>query len=123
MQSFKLRKIQVFRNGDSLPTGQGITVNDDDAALLYTMTLDSINRPEAIPFNLFDYRNGYYIMCFDLTNDRSSAGSNYKNPCQQGTVRILLDYEEPLKEAVSLFCVSAEDSVLHLDAERNPRWL
>jgi hypothetical protein len=122
-QSFDLKRVQVYKNGESLPLTQAVQLSAQEAMLLYTLSMDAINRPQSLSFNAFEYLYGYMIICVDLTNDTSAGMSNYNNPKENGTVRITLDYDQPLKEAITVFCIMEESDVLLMDANRNPKWV
>lgn len=121
-QFFGLKKIQLFKNGESVPLAQGIDTEMDNAQLLYTMSMDALNRPEAISFNSWKYRHGYFVAVFDLTRDRSAGMSNYDNPVDTGTIRVKINYRDPLEDAVMLFCMSEEHTSLQMDSQRFPSW-
>lgn len=121
-QVLNLKRIQVFRNGVGLPCAQPIELDSDDGQLLYSMSMRALNRSESISFNSWQFRHGFFVVCYDLTADFSAGMSNYDNPTSFGTVRIIMDYSEPLSEPVTVFCVSEESAVLHLDATRKPTW-
>lgn len=121
-QTFNLKRIQVFRNGTSLPCGQPIELDGDDGQLLYTMSMRSLNRSESICFNSWQFCHGFFVVCYDLTADFGAGMSNYDNAAGFGTVRIVIDYDEPLSDTATIFCISEESAALHLDTGKKPSW-
>jgi hypothetical protein len=122
-QTFNLKKLQVHKNGRCLPMSQGVDVKADSPTLLYTMSLQAINRPDCISFTEWEYANGYMIACFDLSSDGSGGTSSYRSGPETGTIRVQLDYAKPLTEAITVFCVSEEFGLMQMDRQRNPHWL
>jgi hypothetical protein len=121
-QSFNLKKLQLYVNDRCLPLAQGIDVSSDDGWLLYALTMKAVNQSDSTSFDPDDYTSGYMIACFDLTRDYSGWGL-YDAPPVQGTVRIVLDYDKPLADSVSLFCVTEQAGALHMDENHNFAWL
>jgi hypothetical protein len=121
-QCFGIRQIQVHKNGRCLPIAQGINATSNSKALLYTMTLEAVNRPEYISFSEWEFSNGYMVACFDLSNDASAGISDYRNIDDSGTIRIQVDYEKPLDEAITVFCVTERFDVMKIDGQKNPSW-
>ena len=56
----------------------------------------------------WEIAHGYKVMCFDITADHSAAGSSYTDEDHYGTLRLCLDYEKPLAEAITIFCLTEE---------------
>jgi hypothetical protein len=121
-QTFGMRQIQVQKNGRCLPIAQGIAATSNSNALLYTMTLQAINRPEYISFNEWEFNNGYMVACFDLSNDASAGIGDYRNEEELGTIRIQVDYEKPLEEAITVFCITERFGLMTMDQQKNPSW-
>ena len=119
LNDFSLSKIQVMVNEQSMITSQPTTVNYADDSMAYMNTL--MNTTEA-PFSMTDFQFGFCIIVVDLTRDRS-AGCNYTAEPVTGNLRIMMDYEKPLKESIVVFCMAEFNSTLHLDANRNPSWI
>lgn len=122
-QMFDLKRLQLFRNGESLPLDQPLELSEGKPVLMYMFTLNALNKPENVPFNLWEYQYGYMIGCFDLTQDGHAGNKNYDAAATNGTVRIKIDYGSPLAEAVTVVCIGEYSGTLHIDRDRNPRWM
>jgi len=122
-QVFGLKRLQVCKNGVNTPTSQGLQISQSSPELLYAMTINSLNSPDCIYFNDWEFCNGYLVACFDLTQSGSAANANFLNPTEIGTLRIEGDYEKPLSEAITLFCLCEYDAKLKFDSAGNPQWL
>jgi len=120
---FGLKRIQLFKNGESLPFVHGMEVAEDNAAALYFFTINATGRPDCVPFTTFEYPYGYFVACFDLTKDQTAGVSNYHSPVETGTVRLKLDYKEPLEESITIFCMIETSDVLQFDENRNCSWI
>ena len=119
-ERFGMSKIQVLVNEHSMIASQPTRLDDDSkhTALLYMNTI--LNTTEA-PFTYDDFCWCYCVIVVDLTRDRS-AGCNYTSDPVTGNLRILMDYNKPLKESIVVFCMAEYNDTLHLDANRNPSW-
>ena len=96
-QPFSLTKLQVFHNGRSLPYSQGLTKLDGkDYLKFYMSTLMSINSPETFKITYTDYQSGYFIVAVDVSSD-FSAGCDYNNIDEFGSLRITADLKNHLK--------------------------
>ena len=111
--------MQVLVNEQSMITSQPTTFDAETNCMAYLNTV--MNTTEA-PFSKVDFEFGFCITVVDLTRDRSS-GCNYTAEPVTGNLRILMDYDEPLKESIVVFCMAEFNSTLHLDANRNPSWI
>ena len=119
-EHFGLSKIQVLVNEQSMIVSQPIRFEvGDNTALLYLNTI--LNTTEA-PFTSEEFCFGYCVIAVDLTRDRS-AGCDYTSDPVTGNLRILIDYKQPLKESIVVFCMAEYNDTLHLDANRNPSWI
>jgi len=64
------------------------------------------------------YINGYFMLFFDLTPDRSVSEGHQSHP-ENGNIRIELKFSKPLPEAITcLLYLKFENSVL-IDFSRN----
>ena len=116
---FGLSKIQVLVNEHSMIVSQPTRFDDsENTAALYMNTI--LNTTDA-PFKLDEFCWGYCVIAVDLTRDRS-AGCDYTSEPVTGNLRIMMDYKEPLKESIVVFCMAEYNDTLHLDANRNPSW-
>lgn len=59
-QVFNMERIQVFRNGTSIPCTQAIDLDSDEAQLLYTMSMRAVNRSDTPIFNSWAFRHGIF---------------------------------------------------------------
>jgi hypothetical protein len=120
-QPFHISNFQIFRNELSVPLMQGFTdVSGSGLMPTYIQTYCSVNS-QAFPIRYADYSLGYMIFAVDLTNDRSS-GCGYDNPRIDGALRLIVDYSEPLKKPITIFCVGEFNSNFKIDANRNIIW-
>jgi hypothetical protein len=119
---FKVDKVQVFKNGLSLPSAQGMhEIQESKYLKCYLQTFRAINSPN-YNISYTDFMFGYMVIAVDITNDQSS-GCGYDNPQASGTLRISIDYKEPLTEPVTLFCVGENVNAFELNADRNITWI
>jgi hypothetical protein len=120
---YAINRIQVFKNGRSVPSGQGL-INMQATNYLNTFmtTAEAINSPETfkIPFDY--YKNGYYLIAIDISSD-FSAGCDYDNIEEYGSLRIVIDFKEPLTEPITIFCMGEIQEILRIDSDRNPKIL
>ena len=121
---FGLKKLQIFNNGRSLPYGQGITTLDGSLEHLkfYMTTLTSINSPETFNIDYNDYASGFFLVAVDISSD-FSAGCDYDNINEFGSLRITADFSKALTEPVTFFCLGETQETLKLDSDRNPVFL
>lgn len=123
-QSFQLNRFQVFKNGLSLPLSVGFNnVQADDYLKLYYNTIKAINSPTTFDIGKTDFVFGYLIICVDLTNDGNASAQDYSNPAETGSLRIAIDYKNPLPGSVSLFCMGEFDEQLKIDGKRQIQWI
>jgi len=122
--AFGISRLQVFNNGKCLPYSQGLTRLSGSSPYLkyYMTTLQAINNPDAFQVELYEYSLGYFVIAIDISSD-FSAGSEYNNIDEFGSLRISLDFVAPLFEAITLFCVGEVQEVLKIDGDRNPTFL
>jgi hypothetical protein len=118
--TFNVSKVQVLVNERSMITSQptGFNVSEDR----YPLYMNTVLSTTEAPFTPFEFTAGYFIFAVDLTRDHS-AGCNYVSDPVSGNLRIMMDYKEPLKESVVVFCMSEFYNTLHLDTNRNPTWI
>jgi hypothetical protein len=118
---FGLNKVQILMNERSMLTSQPIKC-DHNRSLSMLMYMNTVLNTGAAPFSPMMFEMGFTIIVTDLTRDHS-AGCNYVGEPENGNLRILLDYKEPLKESIVVFYMAEFNSTLHLDEHRNPRWI
>ena len=105
-ESYNMNKLQVFRNGLSIPQPQGFTdMVADKYQQVYNSTMKAINSPLTFSINKSDYAKGRFIIAVDLTNDWSANNPDYLNPQVDGTLRVTIDYDEALEDSIALFCI------------------
>jgi hypothetical protein len=119
-QQFGITKLQVFLNGRSLPYSQGLTLLDGgDYTKFYLTTLTSINSPETFKISYSDFGLGYFIVAVDVSSD-FSAGCDYDNIDEIGSLRITADFGDALANPITFFCLGEVQETLKLDGNRNP---
>lgn len=121
-QNFDLKQIQVLRNDESLPLASAMPVEWESPHLLYIMSMLALGDATKVKFNSWEFSEGYALMCFDLTNDNSAESSAYVSQTQSGSLRIKLDYNTPLAEPITVFCMGEFDAVLTIDKNRTIVW-
>jgi len=121
LQTFDVRRIQVYFNELSLPLNIATQIGDDNIARCYYNTMKAINNPLAWDISPNAYKLGYFMYVVDLTNDQN-ANAEYINTTKKGSVRISVDYKIPLKEAITVMCFGEFDDVLSIDESGNPKW-
>ena len=82
----------------------------------------SINSPETFKIDYVDYQSGYFIVAVDVSSD-FSAGCDYDNIDEFGSLRITADFKEPLKSAITFFCLGETQETLRIDRDRNPTFI
>ncbi len=123
-QQFGLTKLQIFHNGRSLPYSQGLTRLSGSAEYLkfYMTTLTAINSPETFKISYNDYNFGYFVVAVDVSSD-FSAGCDYDNIDEFGSLRVTADFKTPLLNTVTFFCLGETQETLKIDKDRNPTFL
>jgi hypothetical protein len=115
-EPFRLQKMQILKNGQSLPISTGFTsLADNDYIPVYLQTINAINSPWTYNMTNFDYRHGYFIVVVDLTKD-NNASSEFVAADNCGALRITLDYTVPLQQGITIFCMGEFDQLLNIDA-------
>ena len=122
-ETFGLSKLQVFVNGRSVPHSQGITtLSDFNYLKFYMMTLNSINSPETFNISYLDYTRGYFIIAIDVSSD-FSAGCDYDNLDESGSLRIVADFKTPLKQTITIYSLGEIQETLRIDSDRKPSFV
>ena len=122
-ETFNLSRLQIFVNGRAVPYSQGITqLPGNNYLKFYMTTLASINSPESFKISYFDYHLGYFIVAVDLSTDLS-AGCEYDNIDENGSLRIVADFKRPLEQTISFFCLAEVQEILRIDSNRKPSFL
>lgn len=65
-----------------------------------------------------EYADGFALIGFDLTEDLGASENHWSLP-RQGSLRIDLQFEKPLSEAIVVILYAEFDSLLEIDSERN----
>ncbi len=115
--SFKIDKISWYLNGN-LVTGQSVPVNFETGATAYaylTTMLNSMRDGDA-PMNLtMDmFQSQFAIFIQDFTPDFRWNG-DHVSPEQKGTLRLKIDYKEPLEAPIILLIVGEMEDYLTID--------
>lgn len=121
-QHFNLSNVNITKNGASIPLAGPISVDKKDPCVLYRITLDAINDSRKVHFNSWEFMNGYMLMCFNTGVCNGTADASFRNPVENGTLRVRLDYAKPLAEPITVFCMAEYDDVMLLDNDRNVMW-
>jgi hypothetical protein len=120
-QTFELKNLRVTRNDQSIPFASGVDIDWSNPNVLYMMSALAIGDADKLHYSTWEFANGYGVICFDLT-DNHSASANYRDERQQGTLKVQLDYNEPLTEGIVVICMAEFDDTLTIDQYRNPHW-
>lgn len=119
MKSFGLDKLQIFKNGLSLPGPNGFAnMVDSNYIETYLNTLYAVNSFETTSTSLIDYTYGNLVICVD-TSDDGNAVCAYNNPVHSGSLRISGSYKNALSEAITIFCVAELSQDFIIDGDRN----
>jgi len=118
-QVFGVKNLQVFVNDRVVPLNVPSIMGTEEKARLYFGSISSMDEPA---FTVDEFIAGWFIVAIDLTPDQSAL-SNYPLEAKQGSIRISIDYREPLTEAIVVFCTFEEDAVLHIDQNRCAKWI
>lgn len=123
-QNFMMNKIQVFKNGRSLPMGQGLKNLPGDLKQLrmFQSTASAINSPDTFKIRYYEYVFGYFVIAVDISSDLSTD-CDYDNPERYGSLRLVIDYAKALDEATTIFCVGEIQEILKIDSNRNPTFV
>lgn len=123
-QNYMMSKIQVFKNGRSLPTGQGLAnlPGDSKQLRMYQTTASAINSPETFKIKYYEYVFGYFVVVVDVSSDLSTD-CDYDNPEKFGSLRLVIDFAQALTEATTIFCIGEFQEVLKIDGNRNPTYI
>lgn len=118
-KSFGLDKLQVFKNGLSLPGHDGFTnMVDSNYLESYISTLCAVRSFETTSTSLTDYTYGNLIFCIDISDD-GNASCIYDNPTHSGTLRITGSYKNGLSEAITIFCLAETSRNFAIDDDKN----
>ena len=105
-------------NEKNMITSQPVKHSQDFPKLLY---MNIVMNIPTFPFSSWEMGGGNFIIVVDLTRDHS-AGCNYLSEPVNGNLRIKIDYKEPLKESIQVFCMAEFNKIFFLDSNRNPEW-
>lgn len=118
---FAMERFQVYCNEISYPSNVPWKVDGSDISRIYLNTMRAINNPSAWDVELNAFECGFFMPVVDITKDQSAAAA-YDSTQSEATVRILIDYRDPLKEPITLFCMCEYDDDLQLDSNKVPSW-
>lgn len=121
-QHFNLKQIHVAQNDEGVPLSSAVQIDWNSPGLLYLISTLALGDASKVHYDSWDFANGYALMCFDLTSDKSAFNDNYVSALSSGTLRIRLDYDQPLSEPISIICVGEFDAQLVIDKDRNVSW-
>lgn len=65
-----------------------------------------------------DYRKGFALLGFDLTEDLSASDNHLGIP-GQGSLRLDITFAKPLTEAITLLIYGEFDNIIEIDKDRN----
>jgi hypothetical protein len=116
-----MNRFQLYCNDVSYPCNVAWQADSKNLVRLYLSTVRAINNPDAWNVDLEAYSGGYFLIVVDITKDQSAA-SNYKSTISNASLRLIVDYKEPLQSSTTLFCMCEYDDELFIDSGRSPKW-
>lgn len=120
--AFGLNSLNVFGNGYCLPFSNGLNnMVNDNFLKAYLTSLASINSPETVSIKLDEFTFGYMILVVDVSADLTS-GCSYENKTASGSLRIAMDYLNPLTEPITVFCMGEMNTQFTIDGNRSIHW-
>jgi hypothetical protein len=66
-----------------------------------------------------DYKNGYALYVFDLTQDQAADRPCHVNLLRNGVVRLEIKFNKPLPWAVNIIAYAEFEALLEIDKTRN----
>jgi hypothetical protein len=120
-----MQNIELRVNGRALPTPDGISV--DMEKKLYTQAYASIFLgsggffENSSPLTYEEYREGNFLIMFDLTEDFNNEPTHFHNP-NSGTLSLKIRLAEATTESVSIICMFEHEVIMNVDSDRN-YWL
>lgn len=120
----KVNYIAIHSNGESVPwKPMQMRFSDTDTSghIVAYQTLfqgtNILHKDQGLHINREEYGAGFTLFCFDLSADSSDGG--HLNLLKTGSVRLELQFQEPLANTVQLLVYSEWDSILEIDRSRN----
>ena len=129
LQHFQLNKIGFYLNNFCLPSGCPQTPNFKKKLYVesYNMLFESMGQylsNNCCEISYFDFANGYTIFAYD-TDRYTNSISGYKNSQREylpaprlGSTQLVLNFEEPLPETVTLLIYGLCSDAMLVDMSR-----
>jgi hypothetical protein len=126
--NFKHNNINYFAlyiNGKQYP-GEPIEIDfsaeNDITARAYSTLFTStgiLKSPQGIQISKSMYKNGYFMLAFDLTADTSNNSAACTSLTEQGTIRMEARFAKPLSETINCMVHMEFDACVEIDKNRN----
>jgi hypothetical protein len=121
-QHFKVKKVGLFKNGIEYPTPQ-ITLNCDkkNYSEAYQHLFESLhaeNSPFVPDLTEKDFGNGFTLFSWEMSPDLSGADNMPVGANKNANIRLLLEFEEPLVEAITLIVYYQLDMRMSINQSR-----
>jgi hypothetical protein len=110
LQYKDMDRFQLYCNEQSYPANVPWKAGEGDINRMYLSTVRAINNPEAWNVDLESFTKGFFLIVVDITKDQS-AEANYESTQTEATVRLIIDYREPLSEPWTIFCMCEYTSI------------
>lgn len=125
-QNFSINYLSLYIDGVQVPNKALQPIfSDDGKSSCYIHAFQSIFTGTGIHFSNEGhcisreaYPNGYCLFAFDLTPDLTANCLGHWNLIKQGSVRIEVHFETPLKNTINCVLYSEYDNVLEIDSNR-----
>jgi hypothetical protein len=120
-----INNFALYINGKQHP-GEPIEIDfseeNDITARAYSTLFAStglLKSSQGIQISKSMYKNGYFILAFDLRADSSSNSAACTSLTEQGTIRIEARFSKPLSETINCMVHMEFDACVEIDKNRN----
>jgi hypothetical protein len=126
--NFKHNNINYFAlyiNGKQYPVEPieiDFSEENDITARAYSTLFTStgiLKAPQGIQITKSMYKNGYFLLAFDLTADSSNNSAACTSLTEQGTIRLEARFAKPLSETINCMVHMEFDACVEIDKNRN----
>ena len=123
LRHLKITSFVLYVNGQQIPSGGlNIDTNNEKTTTLAYQTLfkgSGIHHGNSgIQITHSMFVNGYFMLLFDLTPD-TAASEAHTSLSENGSIRIELQFEEALKDAITCLLYLEYDANVQIDNLRN----
>ena len=121
---FDLNYLALHCNGETVPwkplRPRFDTPNAQDHIMAYQTLFQGTNvlhKDQGVPIDREEFASGYSLFAFDLSPD--SSDGTHLNPLQTGSVRLELQFQNPLPNTVNLVVYAEWDSMVEINKSRH----